>query len=217
MVVLAIDTTGEWLNLCLFDEKSDRYFTTQKKIGMQHSQYLVDEIADLQKQCPLPIDLLVVSSGPGSFTGVRISLSLVKGLAMGWNCDFILVPTLDVFAAQKGNIEPQAARICLVPSRSRYFFCGYYANQDTQYHEYKLSNLLENIILWQQQHSHLEIMGHISTELKEELIALDSDSITWEECTLDVKCLTQLGLKKYQENGPSDLSVGAFYLKSWGE
>jgi len=42
---------------------------------------------------------IAVSSGPGSYTGLRIGASLAKGLCMGWNVPLIAVPTLDIMAA----------------------------------------------------------------------------------------------------------------------
>ena len=44
------------------------------------------------------LDLLTCSGGPGSFTGLRIALSTIKGLALGLAKPFVLVPTLDIWA-----------------------------------------------------------------------------------------------------------------------
>ena len=46
------------------------------------------------------ISALAVSIGPGSFTGLRIGLSTVKGLAYGWDVPVIGVPTLLAVAAR---------------------------------------------------------------------------------------------------------------------
>ncbi len=43
------------------------------------------------------LDLLCASSGPGSFTGLRIALATMKGLALGLNKPLVSVPTLDLF------------------------------------------------------------------------------------------------------------------------
>jgi tRNA threonylcarbamoyladenosine biosynthesis protein TsaB len=45
------------------------------------------------------IDLLAVSIGPGSFTGLRIGLSMAKGLALAHDIPLVGVPTLEALAA----------------------------------------------------------------------------------------------------------------------
>lgn len=54
------------------------------------------------------IDLIGVSLGPGSFTGVRVGLATAKGLALGIECDCIGVSTLEALAAsceKKGKVR----------------------------------------------------------------------------------------------------------------
>ncbi len=43
-------------------------------------------------------DAVAVSAGPGSYTGLRIGVSLAKGLCMGWGIPLIAVPTLQLLA-----------------------------------------------------------------------------------------------------------------------
>jgi tRNA threonylcarbamoyladenosine biosynthesis protein TsaB len=45
-------------------------------------------------------DAVAVSSGPGSYTGLRIGTSMAKGLCMGWGIPLIAIPTLTVLAAE---------------------------------------------------------------------------------------------------------------------
>ncbi len=49
------------------------------------------------------IGALAVSIGPGSFTGLRIGLSTVKGLAYGWNVPLVGIPTLLAIASRVSN------------------------------------------------------------------------------------------------------------------
>ena len=60
-------------------------YETQCNNGMTHSETLLPMIDTALRACGLTmedIDLLGVTSGPGSFTGLRIGLSVVKGLAL---------------------------------------------------------------------------------------------------------------------------------------
>lgn len=69
---------------------------------ISRSEDLLPIIADLLKKNQIPqkqIDLIGVSIGPGSFTGVRVGLATAKGLALGIGCECVGVPTLEILAA----------------------------------------------------------------------------------------------------------------------
>ncbi|MGH7785890.1 MAG: tRNA (adenosine(37)-N6)-threonylcarbamoyltransferase complex dimerization subunit type 1 TsaB [Candidatus Binatia bacterium] len=57
------------------------------------------------------VDLLAVSIGPGSFTGLRIGLSVAKGLALAADRPILGVPTLEAYARTAG---PRAGAVCPV-------------------------------------------------------------------------------------------------------
>ena len=57
------------------------------------------------------LDLVAVSIGPGSFTGLRIALSAAKGLALATGLPIVGVPTLEAYAATAG---PRPGLVCPV-------------------------------------------------------------------------------------------------------
>lgn len=68
-----------------------------------HAEILLPLVDTILKRAALPlseISAFAVSIGPGSFTGLRIGLSTVKGLAFGWNIPVVGVPTLLAVAAR---------------------------------------------------------------------------------------------------------------------
>ena len=72
-------------------------------IAITHSERLLSAVDRLLADCGLaPADLegLAVSVGPGSFTGLRVGLATVKGLAMALDLPVAPVPTLDALAAR---------------------------------------------------------------------------------------------------------------------
>jgi tRNA threonylcarbamoyladenosine biosynthesis protein TsaB len=72
-------------------------------IAITHSERLLAAVDRLLADCGLaPADLegLAVSVGPGSFTGLRVGLATVKGLAMALDLPIAPVPTLDALAAR---------------------------------------------------------------------------------------------------------------------
>ena len=70
-------------------------------IGVGHSRDLLRDIRDLlarRKLVLADVDLLVTSIGPGSFTGVRIAMASLKGLAMALGRRLVGVSVLDALA-----------------------------------------------------------------------------------------------------------------------
>lgn len=56
----------------------------------------VDEALSFADSHAIPIDAVAVSSGPGSYTGLRIGTSMAKGLCYGHDLPLIAVPTLEL-------------------------------------------------------------------------------------------------------------------------
>ena len=100
MKILAIDTTSLVASVALVDEKKTiAEFTTNYK--KTHSQTIMPMIEYLKNMVELDIntvDYIACSSGPGSFTGLRIGAATAKGLAFAVNKKIIPVPTLDALA-----------------------------------------------------------------------------------------------------------------------
>ncbi len=70
---------------------------------LTHSRRLLASVAKLMAETHTSgenIDAIAVSSGPGSFTGLRIGMSTAKGLVMAAEKDLVGVPTLDGLAGQ---------------------------------------------------------------------------------------------------------------------
>jgi tRNA threonylcarbamoyladenosine biosynthesis protein TsaB len=71
-------------------------------VGIAHSERLlaaIDRVLADARWVPRALDGLAVAVGPGSFTGLRIAVSTVKGLALALGLPIAAVPTLDAMAA----------------------------------------------------------------------------------------------------------------------
>ena len=83
MNILAVDTAGKTVGVALLQD--DRLlYECYLDAGMTHSETLMPLIDNCLKLCGMgckDIDLYGVNAGPGSFTGLRIGLAAVKGLA----------------------------------------------------------------------------------------------------------------------------------------
>ncbi|MFZ5516199.1 MAG: tRNA (adenosine(37)-N6)-threonylcarbamoyltransferase complex dimerization subunit type 1 TsaB [Candidatus Zhuqueibacterota bacterium] len=112
MKILAIDTSTEVLSLAVTEDKT-LITELRSNIKRAHAEKLIPSIDWVLGQAHLTvaqIDCLAIAVGPGSFTGLRIGLAAVKGLAFSTGAAVVSVPTLDAFAYQSrfwpGHICP---------------------------------------------------------------------------------------------------------------
>lgn len=100
MKILGIDTSTDFLSIAIIDENG-LLVNFEYPCNRQHSSSLIPLIKEMLKKSALAIkdlDAFAVGIGPGSFTGLRIGVSTIKGLALGCNKPVVGVPTLDVIA-----------------------------------------------------------------------------------------------------------------------
>ena len=100
MKILALDSSAVVGSVALCeDSRMVAHYTLNT--GNTHSQTLLPMIESVLKSAEWEIDdldLFAVSNGPGSFTGVRIGVATVKGLAFGKNIPCAGVSTLEALA-----------------------------------------------------------------------------------------------------------------------
>ena len=100
MLICSVDSSATPASVCLMeDEKviADYYLNT----GFTHSQTLmamVESVLKISGKKIEDIDVYAVNSGPGSFTGVRIGVSAVKGMAYAQDKPCVEVSTLESMA-----------------------------------------------------------------------------------------------------------------------
>ena len=99
-LILAVDTSAKPVS-CALVENNKVLGCFYSNTGLTHSQTLMPMIDALLKVSDISIDRLdavAVNAGPGSFTGVRIGVSAVKGIAFTYNTPCISVSTLEAMA-----------------------------------------------------------------------------------------------------------------------
>ena len=110
-MLLAVDTSTAQVGLAVYDgaQVISEYAW---RSSQRHTVELAPAVFELLKRCGLTMEdvqALGVALGPGSFTSLRVGLSLAKGLALSRQRPLIGVPTLDILA----SAQP-ASRLLLV-------------------------------------------------------------------------------------------------------
>jgi tRNA threonylcarbamoyladenosine biosynthesis protein TsaB len=99
MRILGIDTTTKFLSIGLYD--NGRLYEYSLEVGRGLSSLITTTIKRVIEAAGLKIkdlDYFACGLGPGSFTGVRIGLSTMKGFSWSLNKKIIGIPTLDILA-----------------------------------------------------------------------------------------------------------------------
>ena len=98
MNILAIESASTICGAALFlnNELVELDEINQPRIHGERLPLAVHDILSNHSMEVAELDGIAVSSGPGSYTGLRIGMSLAKGLAMAGNIPLIPVPTMEV-------------------------------------------------------------------------------------------------------------------------
>jgi len=101
-IILHIETSTNVCSVAL-SENGRCLFSKSNAEGMNHAALLsvfIAEALEVLKSNEKKPDAVAVSSGPGSYTGLRIGVSTAKGLCYGYGIPLIAVSTLEVLTAQ---------------------------------------------------------------------------------------------------------------------
>ena len=131
-MLLAIDTSTAQVGLALYDGDQvlgEMTWSTRQ----HHTTELATALSGLLNRSAVSMDMvtaLAVAIGPGSFTSLRVGLSLVKGIALARRLPIMGIPTLDIIAAaQPVSKHPLVA--LLQAGRTRIAFSVYKSDKKT--------------------------------------------------------------------------------------
>ena len=165
MLTFAMTTTTKLAGLSLY-EKDKLLGEIHVEMAKTHSTTILEQIDSLLKWTGKKlgeIENVIVSIGPGSFTGVRIAISVIKGIFFGKNVNFYEVNELDALGFQgyynlKINLENEenVKIYSLIDSRKEKVYCAAYEIFNGKagnrlklvknYEVMKLDNVIEEII-----------------------------------------------------------------------
>ena len=127
MITLFIDTCTEVLNVALI--KDGIILGSSTISSSEHSKYTMPEIEKLFKNNninPKSVNKIMVTNGPGSFTGIRIGVTIAKTYAWACNINVIPISTLKAYALSYDGFDYY---IPMIDARRGYVYAGIYNNK----------------------------------------------------------------------------------------
>ncbi|SFC14378.1 tRNA (adenosine(37)-N6)-threonylcarbamoyltransferase complex dimerization subunit type 1 TsaB [Pseudoalteromonas denitrificans] len=132
--VLALDAATEALSVAISAETEQQIVSHFEVCPQEHSQKILPLIASLLEKDNTKLkalDVIAFGRGPGSFTGVRISVAITQGLAFSANIPVIGISTLQIMAQQAiketGAVDVYAA---IDARMSEVYFAHYRADNN---------------------------------------------------------------------------------------
>jgi len=129
--ILHIETSTDVCSVAV-SEDSHVIFQQDDHSGPNHAERLgtmIDEALSFTDNHAIPFDAVAVSCGPGSYTGLRIGVSMAKGICYGRNLQLIAVPTLELLCVPVLLREqvPENAILCpMLDARRMEVYAGLY-------------------------------------------------------------------------------------------
>ena len=130
MKILALDSSGLVASVAVTEDDNllGEYTINYKKTHSQTLLPMLDEVAKMIELDLKTVDVIAVSAGPGSFTGLRIGSATAKGLALALDKKIVSVPTVDALAY---NIWNCTDVFCpLMDARRQQTYTGLYTFED---------------------------------------------------------------------------------------
>lgn len=152
MLILAIDTATKIGSVALYDDEVGIVGEINLYVKINHSNVImksIDSLFDLSGYTIKDVDKIAVTTGPGSFTGIRIGVAIAKGLAYSLKKPIIGINELDVLA-ETGE-EREGLIVPLIDARKeRVYYSQYkYENRKLvrkeEYKDGELRDILEKL------------------------------------------------------------------------
>jgi len=108
MILLAIDTASTLCAACVYDSAAKvELGRAVLDLGKGHAEHLTGVVDDAMRQAGVgfsELGRIVVSVGPGSFTGVRVGVAAARGYALALKIPAVGVTTLEAIAAEARSL-----------------------------------------------------------------------------------------------------------------
>jgi len=209
-LLIAIDTATRWAGLALYDGETVRAELTWRSRN-NHSVELMPALDRMLTQQGVEaghLSAVAVASGPGSFTGLRIGMSVAKGLAQAQSIPIFGIPTLEILIVPHAEqrrpvwavIQAGRGRLCAAYFRRR----GGRWRQDGDLHLTTVKDLAPLVT------GRCLVCGELSQAEREVLAAQSEADLVFASPALTMRrpaCLAELGWERFLRGEADDLAA----------
>lgn len=125
-LLLSLETSSKICSVAVHNN-ADLISSTELHIEQSHASKLAPIIESTLKVAGIErshLSAIVVSSGPGSYTGLRIGVSTAKGLCYALRIPLIAINTLDITAYEVSRVNSDNALLCpMIDARRMEVYC----------------------------------------------------------------------------------------------
>jgi tRNA threonylcarbamoyladenosine biosynthesis protein TsaB len=216
--LLALETSSNICSVALFQD-GQLLGISELQMDKSHSSHITMLVDQLLQNCQVPLtnlSAILLSGGPGSYTGLRIGSSTAKGFCFSLDIPLIEVSTLEALAAAAVSLTPRAAE---------YLFCPMIDARRMEVYTTLLGPdmkevlpvcpmvLTEESFEEQMRHNQIIFFGSGAAKCKT-LFGDNPNALFLDNLTVSARWLGKLGEEKYQNKLFEDVAYyEPFYLK----
>ena len=210
MYILGIETTGAYASVSLMkDDKIIGHVSGNDRFS--HLQNLIPQVQEVIKDNKLSIgdiDLVAVSCGPGSFTGIRIGVSTARALSQVLDIPCVAVSSLAALA-MRADVKAAAEDLLICPMldarRNQVYAGGYILKEGYPVEEIEAGPyMLDEFLAKTGEYDRILLLGDAIDKYSEQIAELRPEGTETAPESIryqDASFVAKLGKKLYAENG----------------
>ena len=202
MKILAVDTSSKICAVAILEENNviDEIKLDNGKTHSENLMPIIKEVLEKNNLTLKDINLIAVSVGPGSFTGIRIGIATVKPMAEVYNLPVASVTSLETLARNVETEDTEATIISLIDARNNQVYAGFF-NNEYNLKEKEVAEDIAEVLKKAEKYQKIIFVGDGAILHKEKIEEnLKDKEISFSKCNEQTAINTgKIGYKKYLE------------------
>ncbi len=222
--ILHIDTAGQFCSVALSENYTLKGLLETDEINA-HARLItifIDQVIKNQNLSPEDLDAVAVSSGPGSYTGLRIGVSAAKGLCYALSIPLLAIPSLQAMAvgmieaAKKENtLKPETLFCPMIDARRMEVYTALFDKNGKAIRETSAEIIDENSFAQELSLNPLSFAGSGAAKCKT-LLSGNGNALFQDNFEPSAKFMIPLAMDRFLQKQWEDIAYfEPFYLKEF--